>query len=59
VEDNPLKSEQRRLRGEERVGRGGYCILCGEPDLKGLIPVKRTLLEKHHVVGKAHGRVCS
>jgi hypothetical protein len=54
MEENPLKSEQRRLRREERFGQGACCVLCGEPELKGLIPVKRKLLDKHDVAGRAH-----
>ena len=48
MEYDPLKSELRRLRREARLGEKACCILCGESDLKGLIPVKRKLLEKHH-----------
>lgn len=46
MEYDPLKSELRRLRREVRLGEKACCVLCGESDLKGLIPVKRKLLEK-------------
>ena len=44
MEYDPLKSELRRLRREARLGEKACCILCGESDLKGLIPVNASCL---------------
>jgi len=56
MEENQMKSEIRRQRREERFGEQACCVLCGETDLRVLMRVKRTWLEKHHVLGRAHDR---
>lgn len=51
---DPLKTEVRRVRREDRLGKGAVCVLCGEPELECLTDVSERLIEGHHPVGKAH-----
>ena len=65
MDRDPIKSAARDMRRHERHGgSSSVCMLCGYPDLVALIRVspdwltahgcQRSLLEKHHLVGRKH-----
>jgi hypothetical protein len=43
----------RAARRERRFGKNPVCILCGRENPEALTEVNRTLLEKHHIAGRA------
>ncbi len=54
MQPNPMQNDARRARREQQLGPDAVCVLCGEADLWALILVKRSLLEQHHVLNRAH-----
>ncbi len=53
---NPVQNAVRQKRREERLGPDAACALCGVPTPEALLCVDRSLLEEHHVVGRANDR---
>lgn len=53
-EDQPIQNDARRTARRKKLGPDAVCILCGQPQLETLVPVARSLLEAHHVLGKEH-----
>lgn len=51
---NPIKNELRKQRRTEKLGENAACARCGITTPEALIMVGHSLLEAHHVVGKAH-----
>jgi hypothetical protein len=54
MDRDPNRTAIRLARRLERLGPDPVCVLCGYLDPFALIPILRTLLEKHHVVMEAH-----
>jgi hypothetical protein len=54
MEEDHLKVQLRRERREDRLGKNPACGLCGHSNPTALQAANRSLLEKHHIVGKAH-----
>lgn len=53
-ENDPIKNEARRARRQAQLGADAVCILCGETQWEALTTIRRSLLERHHVVGKVN-----
>ena len=51
---DPLANETRRAKREHLLGEQPACLLCGMENIEALTLVKRSLLEAHHVVGRAN-----
>ena len=49
---DPMDGPRRRHRIQQRLGPDARCVMCGET--AGLMPVRRSILEQHHVAGEAH-----
>jgi hypothetical protein len=47
-------SEVRKARRERRLGARAACVLCRFSDPAALHRVDRSLLERHHVLGRVH-----
>jgi hypothetical protein len=54
MDRNPSATAARLMRRLKRLGPEPVCVLCGYSNPFGLIPVKRKVLEDHHVVLKVH-----
>src|SRR5262249_43503969 len=54
MEKDPIRNDARRSRRTRDVGPNAACARCGTMTPAVLIPVRRSLLESHHVVGRAH-----
>jgi hypothetical protein len=59
---DPLVNEARRAKHEQRLGlepgETAACFLCGLTELDALIAVQPSLLEGHHVFGRANDPRC-
>jgi hypothetical protein len=53
-EADPIRADARRARQRRRLGPDAACILCGVPDPEQLTTMRRTLLEEHHLAGRAN-----
>ena len=53
-EKNPIQNDARRKAREKALGPNARCLRCGESQWETLVPVRKTLLEAHHIVGKAN-----
>jgi hypothetical protein len=51
-EPDPIKNDRRRARKAAKLPPGASCLLCPEAAPERLLPVERTLLEAHHVLGE-------
>ncbi len=51
---DPIGTAARRARRERRFGSGAACVRCGIAEPETLIATRRTLLEAHHVCGRAN-----
>jgi hypothetical protein len=49
-----IGNDVRKLRRGRRLGPGAACVVCGETDPVQLQRVKRSLLERHHLAGRAN-----
>lgn len=49
---DPIASEARRAKRERLLGDDPACFLCGMKNLPALMPMARSILEAHHVVGR-------
>lgn len=54
MEQHPIQNDARRRRRQQQLGPDAVCVLCGEAQWETLIPVRRSLLEAHHVAGLAN-----
>lgn len=52
-EEDPIANDARKARRSRRLPPGSSCALCGETDPASL---QRSLLESHHVAGRANDR---
>ncbi|GEM_PF-1447362 len=51
---DPLANETRRSKRELLLGENPTCLLCGIANVDALMPVPRSILEAHHVCGRAN-----
>ncbi len=51
---NPMQTAARRARRDQRFSLNAACVLCGVTTPETLVAVRRALLEKHHVCGRAN-----
>lgn len=51
---NAAKDAVRVAKRDARLGENAVCVFCGYANADALVPVKRSIVEKHHVVGRAH-----
>ena len=49
-----MGNDARRGARQRRLGPDGICVLCGYDRPEGLVSVHRSVLEEHHVVGRAN-----
>jgi hypothetical protein len=54
MDPNPIRTDARRARRERTLGPGAACALCGYANPDGLLRVKCSLLEAHHVCARAN-----
>lgn len=54
MQPHPMQNDARRARREQQLGPDAVCVKCGEADPWALISEKRSLLEQHHVLNRAH-----
>ncbi len=63
MDREPTKTAVRNAKREQRLGRDAACAFCGLKEPAALLPVtdlavadalRQTLLERHHVLGRAH-----
>ena len=54
MEQDPIGNDARHTRRERRVGANATCLLCGYAKPEALFHVPGTLLEEHHVGGRAN-----
>jgi len=52
--DDPIGRDVRKLRRARRLGDGAACVLCGTRNPVALVRAERSLLEAHHLGGKAN-----
>ena len=53
-EIDPLANETRRAKREHVLGEDPVCFMCGHANIDSLTLVERSLLEAHHIVGRAN-----
>lgn len=53
-EHDPIRNDARRANRQRRLGDDACCLNCGEAQMVTLVPTAKSLLEAHHVVGKAN-----
>ena len=51
---DPIASAVRQAKRARRIGIDAACVLCGYCTPESLLRVDRTLLERHHVAGRAN-----
>lgn len=51
---DPIATSGRRTRREQRFGPDAACARCGITTLETLVPLRRRVLEAHHVCGRAN-----
>jgi hypothetical protein len=51
---DPIANATRRAKREQVLGEDAACALCGLADIDSLTLVERSLLEAHHLVGRAN-----
>jgi hypothetical protein len=51
---DPIGDDVRKLRRHRRLGSGAACLICGETNPDALRRTQRTLLERHHLAGRAN-----
>lgn len=54
MSSNPIAAAGRRRQRELRFGANPACARCGMTEINALVPVRRGLLEAHHVCGRAN-----
>jgi hypothetical protein len=52
-EPDPIRADRRRARRRASLAVDAACLLCGVRDIDALLPAGRSLLEDHHVLGRA------
>ena len=54
MEQDPIGNDARDAIRQRRLGVDAECLLCGYTEPEGLIKVHQSLLEKHHIAGRAN-----
>ena len=54
MDTNPIQTAARHAQAKRRLGPDAVCVQCGMANLSALTPTPKSLLEAHHVVGRAH-----
>jgi len=54
MERDPIGNDARRAARERVLGERPVCVRCGIAEFDVLLPVKRRLLQEHHLGGRAH-----
>lgn len=54
MERNPIGNDARKARRARRLGPDAACVKCGVKTPEALTVVERTMLEEHHVAGRAN-----
>jgi hypothetical protein len=52
--DDPIGRDARKSRRDRRLGSNAACVVCGKQNPVALMRVNRSLLEEHHVAGRAN-----
>ena len=53
MERDPIQNDARTSRRQRRLGPDAACIICGITTPAVLLRVRRSLLQRHHVLGAA------
>lgn len=53
-EKEPIANDMRRSKRKRQLGESPSCVLCGFDDFDALIPVERSMVERHHVIGRVN-----
>lgn len=56
MEQEPIRNDARKARRRRKLGRSGPCLFCGRETPKSFRIVGYSIVEDHHVVGKANDR---
>jgi hypothetical protein len=51
---DPIGDDVRKLRRARRLGPDAACVVCGETNSEQLRRISRSLLEQHHLAGRAN-----
>jgi hypothetical protein len=51
---DPIRTAARRAKRERAIGPDAACCICGQAQPEALKHIRRSLLERHHVVGNAN-----
>ena len=51
---DPVANVARRAKRERLLGEDPACVFCGMANIDALLPMARSILEAHHVVGRAN-----
>jgi hypothetical protein len=54
VSGDPIGDDLRKLHRSRRLGAHAACVICGEQNPPALRRVPRSLLERHHLAGRAN-----
>ena len=54
MEHSPIQNDARRARRQRKLGTDAACLRCGTTTPEVLLRANRSLLDDHHVVGRAH-----
>ena len=52
-----IANEARRAKRERLLGEDPACVYCGLKNIDALFPMARSILEAHHIVGRANDNV--
>ena len=53
-EKDPIANDARRAKRKRQLGEAPTCVLCGFDQFDALIPVERSIIEKHHAIGRVN-----
>src|SRR5437868_14772338 len=54
MSQNPVQDAARRKEREKKLGPNAVCFHCGETQWETLMPVRKSLMEAHHIFGRAN-----
>src|SRR5512139_1072810 len=54
MEHDPILNDARKARRQQELGENAVCAFCGEPELSSLVRASQSVIDRHHVVGRAH-----
>jgi hypothetical protein len=53
---DPIAAQRRKTRRQNKLPPDAACVLCGDTTPEALTLFRRSLLERHHVLGNTHAR---